>query len=426
MLELAEGSLPSAHPQRCLNTQCRERSVTAESPILELSDLYITDELDGRPAGIADYRQEMLAILELAGRMADDPEAMLGRFVELAMEITGATSAGISLYEPDPPPGVFRWRYLRGQLARFEDALTPRNYSPCGVTLDQKGPVLSRHPERAYNWIADANIVVPEVLLVPLYIVGTSPLGTLWIVSEREQHFHREHARAMTELASFVGAGLRLLDAARKLQQALDDQQTLAKEMSHRIKNMFAITEGLIRMSAKGAADKHELVAAVSGRLQALASAHSLVSRHLLDVGAMPRIGDLRAIIRAVVAPHDGKRRDGSSKFVLIGPEVLFGDGALSALALIFHELATNAAKYGALSLEDGCVNIEWTQEGGELVIEWVERGGPALQAPRREGFGSTLIKTTIQGQFAGSITRTWRDDGLMVVLRIDRQRLGV
>ena len=208
--------------------------------------------------------------------------------------------------------------------------------------------------------------------------------------------------------------------------RAQEQQVLLLKEMSHRIKNMFAITEGLIRMSAKDAADKHELVTAVSGRLQALASAHSLVSRHLLDVGAMPRIGDLRAIIRAVVAPHDGKRRDGSAKFLLSGREVLFGDGALSALALIFHELATNAAKYGALSVEDGCVNIEWTQDGGELVIEWVERGGPALHAPRRDGFGSTLIKTTIQGQFAGSMTRTWRDDGLTVLLRIDRQRLGV
>lgn len=401
--------------------------IGVEPPNLGVPDLYITYELDRRRAGIADHRQEMLAILELAGRMADEPEAMLPRFVELAMEITVAKSAGISLYEPDPPPGVFRWQYLRGELAQFDGALTPRDFSPCGVTLDQNGPVLSRHPERAYQWIADANIVVPEVLLVPLYIVGTAPLGTLWIVSEKEQHFNREHARAMMELAAFVGAGLRLLHVGRKLQQALDDQQTLAKEMSHRIKNMFALTDGLVRMSAKGAANKIELVEAVSGRLHALASSHSLVSRHLLDVGEVPRTGDLEALIRAVVAPHDAKHGEASSKFTMTGPVVPCGDKALTGLALIFHELATNAAKYGALSVETGRVEIDWSEaQAGELVIVWIEHGGPAVREPQREGFGSSLITTTIASQFAGSMTRTWREEGLAVQLRVGRERLKI
>src|SRR5688572_25403581 len=136
--------LPS--PDRCTlplerGLEPRRRSdpmVDLAPPDLGLPDLYITDELDRRQAGVADCRQEMLAILELAGRMADEPEAMLPRFVELAMEITGACSAGISIYEPEPPPGVFRWRYLRGDLARFDGATTPRHSSPCGVTLDRK------------------------------------------------------------------------------------------------------------------------------------------------------------------------------------------------------------------------------------------------------------------------------------------------
>jgi hypothetical protein len=128
--------------------------------------MYITDELASRPGKTPDYLQEKLAIQDLAHRMIDHPEGMLPRLVDLAMQLTGAVSAGLSLFEEDPAPGVFRWRYLCGTLAPFEEATTPRNFSPCGVTRDQKKAVLCKHPEQFYNWISDANIVVPEVLLV--------------------------------------------------------------------------------------------------------------------------------------------------------------------------------------------------------------------------------------------------------------------
>lgn len=400
---------------------------SVELPKPEVSDLYITAELDRRLAAVADHRRETLAVLELAARMSDDAEIMLPRFVELAMEIAGATSAGVSLYEADPEPGVFRWRYLRGVLAQFDGATTPRNFSPCGVTLDQNRPVLSRHPERAYDWIANANIVVPEVLLVPLRVEGSEPVGTLWVVSEKEGHFHREHARAIAELASFVGIALRVLRTESQLQQALEDQQTLAKEMSHRVKNMFAVTDGLIRMSARDAASKEELVEAISGRLHALASAHSLVSRHLLDVGHVPRTGNLNALLSAVTAPHESLRTTSAPKFRIAGPPIPCGDRALNGFAMVFHELATNAAKYGALSVEGGRVDVSWSQEGDELVIVWTEQGGPRVVAPpEQEGFGSSLVKMTVAHQLGGSLTRSWSEEGLKATMRIDLQRVGV
>jgi hypothetical protein len=132
-------------------------------------------ELGRRAAKARDYLEERRALQDLAVKMLDDPEEVLPRFVELARRMTGGSSSGISLYEENPPPGVFRWKYLHGALSRFEDALTPRNFSPCGITLDQNEPILSRHPERYYDWISDAGIVVPEVLLVPLYIGDVAP-----------------------------------------------------------------------------------------------------------------------------------------------------------------------------------------------------------------------------------------------------------
>jgi hypothetical protein len=85
--------------------------------------------------------------------MADHPQEVLPRFVDLAMEMTGGISAGLSLYEEKPSPGVFRWQYLRGVLSPFNGATTPRNFSPCGVTLDQNAPVLSSYSERVYDWM---------------------------------------------------------------------------------------------------------------------------------------------------------------------------------------------------------------------------------------------------------------------------------
>src|ERR1700728_3855981 len=112
-----------------------------------IADVYITDELKRRPPKKTDYLKEKLALQDLAARMADQPEDVLPRFVDLAMEMTGGVSAGLSLYEENPAPGVFRWRYLRGSLARFEGATTPRNFSPCGITLDQNRPVLTAYSE---------------------------------------------------------------------------------------------------------------------------------------------------------------------------------------------------------------------------------------------------------------------------------------
>jgi GAF domain len=125
------------------------------------------------------------------------------------MELCEAVSGGISLYEPEPSPGVFRWHHLRGDLEKFTGATTPRHYSPCGITLDRRAPILVQRPERVYTWLQDANVSLPECLLVPLYVGADEPLGTLWIVSEAEGNFDGRHADALADLAGFAGLALR-------------------------------------------------------------------------------------------------------------------------------------------------------------------------------------------------------------------------
>ena len=387
-------------------------------------DLYVTDELLTRPEKAVHHQEEKRALLELGQQMLDHPDAVLPRFVELAMTTTGGVSAGLSLYEPEPAPGVFRWRHLKGMLAPFENATTPREYSPCGITLDENRPVLTNHPERFYSWISDANIVVPEVLLVPLKLGGADPLGTLWIVSDKRGHFDAGHARTASELATFVGTALKMIESRRQLQAALDEQETLAKEMSHRVKNLFAIAEGMVRMSARTTETKEEMTGNLIGRFHALASAHGLIRRSFSIEQDKQRLMDLAAMLEMIMAPHE---RSGAvaSRFHIQGPAIACGEHALNGIALVFHELATNAAKYGALKSDGGEVDVRWAEEDDDLVFHWVERGGPAIAAtPEISGFGSKLLQDTIRRQFSGRFDHDWQLHGLEVTVRLPVRNL--
>lgn len=391
---------------------------------LERDDIYITDELHRRVPSRKDSRSEKSALQQMSAAMADGSSTVLPRFVDLAMTSCGAVSAGLSIYErgEQEAPGRFRWRHLRGTLARFEGATTPRDSSPCGVTLDRNGPVLARHPERLYAWIEDAGIVVPEVLLVPLYLGGTEPMGTLWLVSDRPGHFTREQARIATELASLVGVSLRIEQTEERLRETIAEQELLVREMSHRVKNLFAVTDGLLRASARGCATPQELVERYSARMLALSKAHDLaIRRQTAQPGGRLVLADLIAII---LAPHDEAQAGSISRFAISGPDVVCGEHATNSIALVLHELATNAIKYGALSRTDGRIDVSWTLCDDEIVLAWSEHGGPTLAAPpSKSGFGFSLAERTLR-QAGGWLVLDWAETGLRICVHLPRHAL--
>jgi two-component sensor histidine kinase len=305
---------------------------------------------------------------------------------------------------------------------RFTGATTPRNFSPCGVTLDLNQTVLVQHPERVYTWLVDANVALAECLLVPLYIGGSEPLGTLWIVSEAEDHFDSGHARVMTELATFAGMAVRMVHTEERLKNSLEQQETLTREMSHRVKNMFSIFGGLIRATAKSAATPAEMADVLSGRMQALATAHALVRRNLDDMTA-PDAADLGEIVRTILLPHE--RSEAEPRCVINGPPVKLGDHAINGIALVLHEFATNAAKYGALKYDGGSVAVTWAEADGGLVLHWIERGGPAIELPPdKTGFGTKLSQSTVVGQFNGKLAYDWQPTGLKITMSLPSVKL--
>lgn len=376
-----------------------------------VAEVSITHELLRRPCPAPDYLREKLALQDLAQQMADSPEDLLPRLVQQALDICAADAAGLSVLDGD----VFRWLGLAGKLLTFEGATTPRDHSPCGVCIDNRHAILMERPERVYGWIADANITVPEVLLVPLMINGVTPLGTLWVVAQEGQHFNAGHERVMTELATFTGVALRMVQSDLRLKKALEEQETLAKEMSHRVKNLFAITDGMIRLASRASQTKEEMAQSLSGRLHALSDAHSLVRRSFSS-GAQIKGAELGELIETILRPYRAPDIEGAA--------VHLGEHATNNIALIFHELATNAAKYGALSTDQGSVNVTWRLVDGNLDLQWQEENGPAITPPEKKGFGSTLVEKTISS-YGGTLNHAWLPYGLAVRITIPVDRLS-
>ena len=385
----------------------------AAVPLIPVAESFITEKLLARPPAAPDYLQEKLAMQDLARHMAERPTDVLPRLVQLAMEVCGANSAGISILES--ATNEFRWYGLKGILATFEGARTPRHDSPCGLCLDVKGPILMDRPERAYDWIRDANITVPEVLLVPLSMKGLEAMGTLWVVSETPGHFDSGHARVLGELSSFAAMALRTIQTEEKLKLALQDQEVLAREMSHRVKNFFALTAGMIRMSCKGAESADDLANKLIGRIDALAEANALVRRSFSD--GTPSSASICDVITRILRPY------GHNKSTVNGPELPIGERSTNNVALIFHELATNSAKYGSLSADSGSVEVDLTTDGENVRVRWVEAGGPLTTPPLKTGFGTQLINATVQGS-GGEIEYQWADSGMHANLRMPASSL--
>ncbi len=203
--------------------------------------------------------------------------------------------------------------------------------------------------------------------------------------------------------------------------QAEEGHELLAGEMSHRVKNLLAIASGLTAITSRTATNTEEMARELTGRLGALGRAHDLV-RPLPDgQGTTALLGDLISIL---LAPYDDL---GAFKGrIRVAVERLgVGEKSATSLALVIHELATNSMKYGALSDAAGTLDISSATEADHIVLTWLERGGPAVEAPDQPaGFGSQLVKRSVAGQLGGSIDYEWAEDGIIVTLRIRRDRL--
>jgi two-component system, chemotaxis family, CheB/CheR fusion protein len=207
--------------------------------------------------------------------------------------------------------------------------------------------------------------------------------------------------------------------------KAEETQDLLVRELNHRIKNLFAVTNGVVSLSARSATDPKSMAAAIRGRLEALARAHELIMPALTG-GQNPtrQTATLDALVTAISLPYRTQTGQ-QDRFSQAGPDVPLGGQAVTSLALVLHELATNATKYGALFAPEGHIAVNWSVDAGTLLMRWEEKGGPAVAGtPLNQGFGSLLARRSIEGQLGGELTYDWKPEGLVVSLTTPMERL--
>ena len=193
--------------------------------------------------------------------------------------------------------------------------------------------------------------------------------------------------------------------------RAEEHRMLLAEEVDHRARNVVAVIQAIMRLTRSDSID--EYIATLDGRIGALSTAHKLLATSRWE-GA-----DLGRLVDEELAPyrgHDGERIE------VTGPAVLLPSNIAQTIALALHELVTNAAKYGALSVESGRIKINWDTDQRQLSLRWSEFGGPPIKPPSRGGYGTRVIKGGIEGQLGGKANFDWQTVGLTCTLLVPYQ----
>jgi two-component sensor histidine kinase len=188
-------------------------------------------------------------------------------------------------------------------------------------------------------------------------------------------------------------------------------QKLLLDELNHRVKNTLATVQAIAEQTLRTNSDPADFRRAFEARLMALSATHNLLT------ATNWRSADLRQVAQLEFQPY------GRERYRLAGPSVSLSPAQTLALGMLFHELATNAAKHGALSGGDGEVKVTWrvepTGDGRELIVDWREQGGPPVTPPARAGFGSRLIERSLRGQLGGDAGLTFAPEGLRCRIRL-------
>ena len=322
-------------------------------------------------------------------------------------------------------------RLALGQLASLvetsEDAI---------ITKDLNGIVTSwnKGAERIFGYEANEMIGKPISLLMPPDRPDEEPsiLARLR-KGQRIEHYETVRRRKTGELIDISLSVSPLSDAtgkivgASKIARDITVQSLLLGEMRHRINNLFAITNSLVSLSARMSKTPTEMETAIKERLAALSRAHQLTRRGLIqqesEFSDQPT---LKGLIHAIFAPYVAAGSNSPERIVVTGCDQEINDGAVTSIALLLHELATNAAKYGALSASAGVVHIDCSTKEDWLVMTWEERGGPAIKGtPNREGFGGSLARKIVANQFSGRLSNEWNASGLTIGIEIPLAHLN-
>jgi PAS domain S-box-containing protein len=277
--------------------------------------------------------------------------------------------------------------------------------------------------ERLFGYVAEEIIGKPITVLIPRdYLKEEGSIIERVRRGERIEHFETIRQRkdgglievslCVSPIRNALGAIVGALKIARDITERKQNEAQialLAREAEHRAKNVLATVLATVHLTQSDTPEG--LKQAIEGRVQALANVHALFVKSRWT-GA-----ELHALVMQELSPY---RQDGDARVRIDGPNQLLEPHTAQTIAVTLHELATNAAKYGALSVPKGRVQVGWSRAAdGQLVLRWTETDGPPVKPPTRLGFGTRVMEGMIRGQLRGAMRFDWRTEGLVCEIAI-------
>ncbi|MBU1377035.1 MAG: PAS domain-containing protein [Alphaproteobacteria bacterium] len=302
--------------------------------------------------------------------------------------------------------GEFEWDLARGCLS-VSTRMAALTGLPAGDIESEGVIVRNAHPDDAAAFVAqrDAALHAGDTFDIRFRFIRPTDQKLIWL----------RLAGVVTRDAA--GAAQRMTGIIEDVSQnhlEEDQRQQLMAELDHRVKNVLAAVQALAQQTAKRTASLPAFLQTFGGRLKAMASANELLTAARWRGAA---IDHLAAAELGAIAP-------GQTSWA--GPELFLTPRAANALSLALHELATNAVKFGALSVETGHVALKWTlRPNGGFELTWTESGGPTVTAPARRGFGSTLLEQVTGRELNGETQVDYRPAGVTVRLRAGPQAVA-
>lgn len=291
-----------------------------------------------------------------------------------------------------------------GAIVATHEALTP------GVIA-----AISTYLEHQPDWSE-----LPIIVLLDRAAAQHRIRAELSAVWSRSRHLFYQRPMAALELVSGIQAALLARLRQRDVRDHIEREIALRLELNHRVKNILASVSSMFQMTLRGAQSVEQLAEDFSARLIALSKVHSVV----FESGG--EAVSLKTVVDITMSPY---RQDGGSRVAAKGPDITLSRDAGTTLALCIHELATNAIKYGALSLPDGRVDLDWrivpTEDEAFLIIEWSETGGPPVSPPSRSGYGTKYMRSALGSLFGEPPSIVYDPSGLHCTIRGALSRLS-
>jgi PAS domain S-box-containing protein len=298
---------------------------------------------------------------------------------------------------------AFEWNPRNGQSQRSENAAQILGFGP-QQTFTATQFFARIHPDDRARFKAHLRRVSANSSSYSMAFRFVRPDGReVWL---------EETSRAEFDTAGRVVRLKGLTRDITRRKQAEKRQDLLIGELDHRVKNVLARVAAVIRQTRRRSGTTDEFVKSLDGRIQSMATAHTLLSQsRWYGVG-------LTDLVRRQLAPYTT-----DANTTISGPDVILTSAETQAVAMVIHELVTNAAKYGALSSPDGSVSVSWDRTGADaaaiLTITWRELGGPPIAAPVQSGYGSSLIRDLIPHEIGGTVDLIFSPDGACCKIEI-------